>query len=429
MDAQLGGGAPHIAGAVQVRLQGGQQGGHRRIGQQPDHALRQQCIRPRLAGELGQQGVRAQLGPAGCSGTARGGQRDFGLPPGQRQLVQPMDRAARADAPRARRAEPIEQGANRSPQPFALLSGPAGDDHGGPPGPAGGQRPHASPAREKPFDVKEDGAWRHVLRGIVWLGPVRGRVPDQQHRRLAVAIKQAPVGRLVLRHGRGCGVLAEQSVHQLRASDAVLPAGQHPGVQQHADLGRGARGIGHLLPGEIPEPVGDPHEALQQPPAPDRHAQPLPQLHRRVLRHVTGPGQEGDLLVAHVLRPRPAVQQRPHARRVRIAEVLARGDQPQLAVIDEDSASKASGKTVRQCLNVLDAHSPPSAMSVRSLDHSRYGHIRPGARPAFPADRTGWCVTVTLLPFRMWLSSLLARPERVRFLGQRHTPGNRGGKS
>ena len=33
-----------------------------------------------------------------------------------------------------------------------------------------------------------------------------------------------------------------------------------PTVQQHADLRRRARGIGHLLLGELSEPVSDPHE-------------------------------------------------------------------------------------------------------------------------------------------------------------------------
>jgi hypothetical protein len=36
------------------------------------------------------------------------------------------------------------------------------------------------------------------------------------------------------------------------------------------------------------------------------------------------------------------VQQGPHARRVRIAKVGARGNQPQIAVIDEDGAPEAS---------------------------------------------------------------------------------------
>jgi hypothetical protein len=132
----------------------------------------------------------------------------------------------------------------------------------------------------------------------------------------------------------------------------------------------GARGIGHLLPGEVPEPVSDPHETEQQPPAPDRHAQPLPQLQHRILRHITRPGQSGDLLVPYVFRPGPAVQQRPDARRVRIAEVLARGDQPQIAIIDQDRASEASGQPVRKCLNLLDAHSSPSATSVTNPDQT-----------------------------------------------------------
>lgn len=152
----------------------------------------------------------------------------------------------------------------------------------------------------------------------------------------------------------------------------VPPAAEQPTVQQHTDLRRGARGIGHLLLGEIPEPVGDPHETEQQPPAPDRHAQPLPQLQRRILRHITRPGQSGDLLVPYVLRPGPAVQQRPDARWVRIAEILARGDQPQIAIIDKDRASQASGQPVRKGLNLLDAHSSPSATSSRNPDPTRY---------------------------------------------------------
>jgi hypothetical protein len=48
--------------------------------------------------------------------------------------------------------------------------------------------------------------------------------------------------------------------------------------------------------------------------------------------------------------------------RVRVAEVLARGDQPQIAIIDKDRASEASGQPVRKGLNLLDAHSLVFAM-------------------------------------------------------------------
>lgn len=74
----------------------------------------------------------------------------------------------------------------------------------------------------------------------------------------------------------------------------------------------------------------------------------------------------------YVLRTGPAVQQRPDARWVRTAEVLARGYQPQIAIMDKDCASEASGQPVRQSLNLLDAHSSPSAMSVRNPDQIRY---------------------------------------------------------
>jgi len=90
--------------------------------------------------------------------------------------------------------------------------------------------------------------------------------------------------------------------------------------------------------------------------------------------------QPGDLLVPDVLRPGPAVQQRPDARRVRIAEVLARGDQAQIAIIDKDCASEASGQPVRKCLNLLDAHSSPSATSVRNPDQTRYVLLDPQAK-------------------------------------------------
>ena len=85
-----------------------------------------------------------------------------------------------------------------------------------------------------------------------------------------------------------------------------------------------------------------------------------------------GGAGRGDLLVPYVLRPGPAVQQRPDARRIRIAEVLARGDQPQIAIIDKDRASKASGQPVRKGLNLLDAHCSLSATSIRSPDQTRY---------------------------------------------------------
>jgi len=66
------------------------------------------------------------------------------------------------------------------------------------------------------------------------------------------------------------------------------------------------------------------------------------------------------------------VQQRPDARWVRIAEILARGDQPQIAIIDKDCASQASGQPVRKGLNLLDAQSSPSATSSRNPDPTRY---------------------------------------------------------
>lgn len=209
--------------------------------------------------------------------------------------------------------------------------------------------------QEKPFDIITEGGWRLVRQAVG-----RAGVPDQQDGHRAVIVEQAAVDHLVPRRAPGGGVLAEQFLHQLLPPRTVPSAGEQPTVQQHADLRRGARGIGDLVLGEIPEPVGDPHETEQQPPAPDRHAQPLPQLQRWILRHITWPGQPGDLFVPYVLRPGPAVQQRPDARRVRIAEVLARGDQPQIAIIDKDRTSETSGQPVRQCLNLLDAHSSPS---------------------------------------------------------------------
>jgi hypothetical protein len=130
---------------------------------------------------------------------------------------------------------------------------------------------HPGLVPEKPFDVIGEGGWRLLRQAVVCRG-----VPDQQDGHLAVIVQQAPVDHLVPRHAPGRGVLAEQLLHQLMAPRTVAPAGEQPTVQQHADLRRGARGIGHLLLGEVPEPVGDPHETEQQPPAPDRHAQPLP---------------------------------------------------------------------------------------------------------------------------------------------------------
>ena len=66
--------------------------------------------------------------------------------------------------------------------------------------------------------------------------------------------------------------------------------------------------------------------------------------------------EPGELIVPDVLRPGSPVQQRPHAGRVRIAEVLARGHQPQIAIINEDGPPEASGQPVYECLNLLDAH-------------------------------------------------------------------------
>ena len=66
------------------------------------------------------------------------------------------------------------------------------------------------------------------------------------------------------------------------------------------------------------------------------------------------------------------MQQRPDSRRVRIAEILARGDQPQIAIIDQDRGSQASGQPVRKCLNLLDAHGSPSATSSTNPDQTRY---------------------------------------------------------
>ncbi len=255
-------------------------------------------------GNWGQQGVRAQLRPAGRAAVVHGGQRDIGLPLGHGQLGQPLDRAARTDAPGARLAELAEQRANGSAQPFAVLAGATGDDYSGPPRPAGGQRTHPGLVPEKPFDVIEEGGWRLVRQAVIRRG-----VPDQQDGHLAVIVQQAPVDHLVPRHAPDGGVLAEQLLRQLMPPHAVPPAGEQPTVQHNADLRRGARGIGHLLLGEVPEPVGDPYETEQKPPAPDRHAQPLPQLQRRILRHITRPRQSGDLLVPYVLRPGPAVQQ------------------------------------------------------------------------------------------------------------------------
>jgi hypothetical protein len=50
------------------------------------------------------------------------------------------------------------------------------------------------------------------------------------------------------------------------------------------------------------------------------------------------------------------VQQRPDARRVRVAEVRARGDQPELAIVDNDRAPQPDGQPVREGLNLLDAY-------------------------------------------------------------------------
>jgi hypothetical protein len=44
----------------------------------------------------------------------------------------------------------------------------------------------------------------------------------------------------------------------------------------------------------------------------------------------------------------------------------------QVAIIDKDRAAEASGQPVRKCLNLLDAHSSPSAASVRNPDQTRY---------------------------------------------------------
>ncbi len=43
-----------------------------------------------------------------------------------------------------------------------------------------------------------------------------------------------------------------------------------------------------------------------------------------------------------------------------------------VAIIDKDRASQASGQPVRQVLNLLDAHSSPSATSSRNPDPTRH---------------------------------------------------------
>ena len=81
---------------------------------------------------------------------------------------------------------------------------------------------------------------------------VRRGVPDQQDGYLAVIVQQAPVDHLVPRRAPAGGVRAEQLLHQFVPPRTVPPGGKQPTVQQHADLRRGARGIGHLLLGEFP---------------------------------------------------------------------------------------------------------------------------------------------------------------------------------
>lgn len=154
------------------------------------------------------------------------------------------------------------------------------------------------------------------------------------------------------------GILAQQLLDQLPPYAVLVAGGEPPPVHERAERLRRTGRVGDPDVGQIAVPVGDPDEAEEQSTAADGNVQPLPQLEVRVLRDVTWARGPFDPVEAHVLGPRPAVQQRPDAGGIGVPEVLAHRDQTQSLVVHDHGTPQARGECVHQCLNLLNTHAP-----------------------------------------------------------------------
>jgi hypothetical protein len=67
----------------------------------------------------------------------------------------------------------------------------------------------------------------------------------------------------------------------------------------------------------------------------------------------------------------------PDPGRVRVAEILARGDQPKVAVVDHDRSSQVAEQRIYQALDLLNAHSPPSATNATTTLGATSGRSNP----------------------------------------------------
>jgi len=203
-----------------------------------------------------------------------------------------------------------------------------------------GHRRQPARGRQSPADLRDGGGQPGGI-----LEHLAGEAQDQ-HADVCIVLDEAVAERLGCRRRPQVGVGLQQLAEQVAGQRAVAVL-DHETLPQDAGDGLGGRdGIRDLGRGHAVVGVDDPQEPEQAVLVGDGHGEPGHQLQLGLARQPRRRAQGSQAGVVDILGAGPAVQQRPDAGRIGVAEVLAGGQQAQRVVIDGDPAAEAGTEGV-----------------------------------------------------------------------------------